>query len=216
MADVTKTPDRLTLFFADDHKIVRDGLRVLAEREPGFRAIGDAANGRALVEGVLALRPDVVVTDMAMPELNGLEAVRQLRGAGYRGTIVMFSAHDERRFVAEALAAGVNAYVHKEHAFEHIITAIRAARKGEVWLSPQLRGPSATAGKPLLAELLTAREREVLQLLAEGHGTKEVAHRLKLSPKTIETHRLALLAKLQAGSVVELAHIAVKEGLIRR
>lgn len=216
MPDAAKTPERLTLFIADDHKILRDGLRVLAEREPGFHAVGEAANGRVLVERVLALRPDVVVTDMTMPELNGVEAVRQLRAAGYAGVIVMFSVHDERRFVAEALAAGVNAYVHKEHAFEQIITAIRAALKGESWLSPELRGSAEAGGKPLLTELLSQREREVLQLLAEGHGTKEVAHRLKLSPKTIETHRLSLLAKLRAGSVVELAHIAVKEGLIRR
>ena len=216
MADSAKPAERLTLFFADDHKIVRDGLRVLAERESGFKAIGEAADGRALVEGVLALRPDVVVTDMAMPDLNGIDAVRQLRAAGYAGIIVMFSVHDERRFVSEALAAGVNAYVHKEHAFEQIIDAIRAARRGETWLSPELRGPAPDGSWPPLEVLLTPREREVLQLLGEGHGTKEVAHRLHLSPKTIETHRLNLLSKLKARSVVDLAHLAVREGLIRR
>ena len=215
MAESAK-PERLTLFFADDHKIVRDGMRVLAEREPGFQVIGEAADGRVLVDRVLALRPDVVVTDMAMPELNGVDAVRQLRAAGYTGTIVMFSVHDERRFVSEALGAGVNAYVHKEHAFEQIIEAIRAARRGETWLSPQLRGPASDGSWPPLEVLLTPREREVLQLLGEGHGTKEVAHRLKLSPKTIETHRLNLLSKLKARSVVDLAHLAVREGLIRR
>jgi DNA-binding NarL/FixJ family response regulator len=216
MAESAKPAERLTLFFADDHKIVRDGMRVLAEREPGFQAIGEAADGRLLVERVLALRPDVVVTDMAMPELNGVDAVRQLRAAGYTGIIVMFSVHDERRFVSEALAAGVNAYVHKEHAFEQIIDAIRAARRGETWLSPELRGPASDGAWPPLDVLLTPREREVLQLLGEGHGTKEVAHRLKLSPKTIETHRLNLLSKLKARSVVDLAHLAVREGLIRR
>jgi DNA-binding NarL/FixJ family response regulator len=216
MADPAKPAERLTLFFADDHKIVRDGLRVLAEREPGFVAVGDAADGRALVEGVLKLKPDVVVADMAMPELNGIDAVRQLRAAGYKGIIVMFSVHDERRFVSDALAAGVNAYVHKEHAFEQIIGAINAARRGEIWLSPELRGPAADGAWPPLEVLLTPREREVLQLLGEGHATKEVAHRLKLSPKTIETHRLNLLSKLKARSVVDLAHLAVKEGLIRR
>jgi DNA-binding NarL/FixJ family response regulator len=216
MAEPAKPAERLTLFFADDHKIVRDGMRVLAEREPGFQAIGEAADGRLLVERVLALRPDVVVTDMAMPELNGVDAVRQLRAAGYTGIIVMFSVHDERRFVSEALAAGVNAYVHKEHAFEQIIDAIRAARRGETWLSPELRGPAEDGSWPPLEVLLSPREREVLQLLGEGHGTKEVAHRLKLSPKTIETHRLNLLSKLKARSVVDLAHLAVREGLIRR
>ena len=216
MAAPAKPAERLTLFFADDHKIVRDGLRILAEREPGFTGIGEAADGRALIEGVMALQPDVVVADMAMPELNGIDAVKQLRARGYRGVIVMFSVHDERRFVSEALAAGVNAYVHKEHAFEQIVDAIKAARRGETWLSPELRGPAGDGSWPPLEVLLSPREREVLQLLAEGHGTKEVAHRLNLSPKTIETHRINLLSKLKARSVVDLAHIAVKEGLIRR
>jgi two-component system response regulator NreC len=216
MAAPAKPAERLTLFFADDHKIVRDGLRVLAEREPGFTAIGEAADGRSLVEQVLALQPDVVVTDMTMPDLNGVDAVKQLRTRGYRGIIVMFSVHDERRFVSEALAAGVNAYVHKEHAFQQIIDAINAARRGETWLSPELRGPAADGSWPPLEVLLSLREREVLQLLAEGHSTKEVAHRLHLSPKTIETHRINLLSKLKAHSVVDLAHIAVKEGLIQR
>jgi DNA-binding NarL/FixJ family response regulator len=114
------------------------------------------------------------------------------------------------------LAAGVNAYVHKEHAFQQIIDAINAARRGETWLSPELRGPAADGSWPPLEVLLSLREREVLQLLAEGHSTKEVAHRLNLSPKTIETHRINLLSKLKAHSVVDLAHIAVKEGLIQR
>src|SRR6185436_3359047 len=107
---------RLTIFIADDHKIVRDGLRVLTERSGEFRVVGDAGDGRALVERVSELQPDVVVTDMAMTELNGVEATRQLRARGYRGVIVMLSMHDERRHVAEALAAGVNAFVKKDDA----------------------------------------------------------------------------------------------------
>jgi DNA-binding NarL/FixJ family response regulator len=149
-----------------------------------------------------------------MPELNGLEAAAQLRAAGYTGIIVVLSMRSERRSVAQALEAGVNAYVLKDHAFEQVLTAINAARSGQTWLSPQLRGLMERGEVPLLAELLSPREREVLQLLAEGHGTKEVAFRLQLSPKTVETHRLSLFAKLKANSVVDLVHIAINEGLI--
>jgi DNA-binding NarL/FixJ family response regulator len=214
MADSGAPPRELTLFFADDHKIVRDGLRVLTDRAAGLRTIGEAADGRALVEGVLALQPDIVITDMAMTELNGVEAIRQLRAAGYAGIIIVLSMHDERRHIAQALEAGANAYVHKDHAFDQILAAIEAARRGEIWLSPQLAWMAQGAQIPTLADLLSMREREVLQLLAEGHGTKEVAFRLHLSPKTVEAHRANLFTKLKAASVVELTRIALKEGLV--
>ncbi|MBI5767317.1 MAG: response regulator transcription factor [Verrucomicrobia bacterium] len=203
------------LFLADDHKIVRDGLRVLLERSGACRVVGDAADGRALVAQVLALQPEVVVTDLAMSELNGVEATRQLRAAGYRGAIVMLSAHDERRMVAQAFDAGVNAYVHKDHAFEQLVAAIAAARRGEIWLSPQLAAIAEDGCVSTLVELLTPREREVLQLFAEGRGTKEVAAELSVSPKTIEVHRLNLFAKLRVNNVIELTRIAIKEGLVQ-
>jgi two-component system, NarL family, response regulator NreC len=214
LATMATSAAEITLFIADDHKIVRDGLQVLIARQPGMRMIGEAGDGRALVAGVLAGRPDVVLTDMSMPELNGLDAIRQLRDGGYEGAIVVLSQRDERRFVAEAIDAGANAYVLKDHAFEQVVAAIHAARAGERWLSPQLQAMVEGGSVPLLAELLSPREREVLQLFAEGHGTKEVAFRLQVSPKTIETHRLNLLAKLKAGGVVDLVRIAVKEGLV--
>lgn len=204
----------LTLFIADDHKIVRDGLRLLVERQPGMRVVGDVGDGRAMVAGVLAARPDVVLADFAMPELNGVEAVRQLRAAGYSGLVVILSQRDERRYVAEALSAGANGYVLKDHAFEEVVAAIAAARQGRIWLSPQLRSMVRDGGVPTLVELLSPREREVLQLLAEGHPTKEVAFRLQLSPKTVETHRLSLFAKLKVGGVADLVRVAVREGLI--
>jgi DNA-binding NarL/FixJ family response regulator len=205
----------LTLFLADDHKIVRDGLRVLIEREPGMRVVGEAADGRALVREALAQRPEVVIADLAMPELNGVEAVRQLRAAGFTGVIVMLSMHRERRFVAEALTAGVNAYVHKDYAFEQVVEAINAARRGEIWLSPQVEALAEGGRVPTLVELLTPREREVLQLLAEGHHTKMVADRLAISPKTVETYRLSLFAKLKVNGVADLVRIAAQEGLIK-
>jgi DNA-binding NarL/FixJ family response regulator len=204
----------ISLFIADDHKIVRDGLRLLIERQPGLRVVGEAADGRALMAGVLAQRPDVVLTDLAMPELNGTEAIRQLRQQGYTGVIMVLSQRDERRFVAEALQAGANAYLLKDHAFDQVLLAIDATRQGQTWLSPQLQNIVRDGRVSLLAEVLTAREREVLQLLSEGHGTKEVAFRLQISPKTVETHRLNLLAKLKAGGVADLVRVAVREGLV--
>ena len=205
----------LTLFISDDHKIIRDGLRVLIERTSGLRVSGDAADGRALVDGVHKLRPDVVVTDMSMGELNGIEATLQLRSGGYRGIIIMLSMHDERRIVSQALEAGVNAYIHKDDAFNEILTAIEAVRGGKIWLSPGLTPLMENGGVSTLTELLSSREREVLQLLAEGYGTKEVAHTLHVSPKTIEVHRLNLFAKLKVNNVVDLTRIALKEGLVQ-
>ena len=213
--DMAEPGVRLSVFMADDHKIVGDGLRLLIDREAGFHLVGEAADGRALVEGVLATQPDVVITDIAMPELNGLEAVRQLRAAGYKGLMVVLSMHNERKFVAEALAAGVNAYVLKDYAFTQLLSAIAAAKAGKTWLSPQLRNMVQEGEVPTLATLLSVREREVLQLLAEGHGTKEVAFRLQLSPKTVETHRLSLFSKLKVGGLADLVRIAVKEGLVK-
>ena len=204
----------ISIFIADDHQIVRDGLRLLIDRQEGMRTIGDAANGRALVEGALEAKPDVVITDISMPELNGIEAVRQLRARGFSGVIIVLSQRDDRKSVAEALEAGANAYLLKEFAFEQVVSAIKATLEGRRWLSPELADLMEGSRVALLSDLLTARELEVLQMLAEGHGTKEVAFRLHVSPKTIETHRLSLLAKLKAGSVVDLVRIALKEGLI--
>jgi DNA-binding NarL/FixJ family response regulator len=203
-----------SVIIADDHKIVRDGLRVLLERVPGFQVVADAPDGRTLVDRVLALAPDVVLTDMAMQELNGIEATRQLRSRGYAGTIVMLSMHNERRVLAQAFDAGVNAFVHKEHAFAHVLDAIAAARRGEVWLSPELEGFREGDELLTLPRLLSTREREVLQLFAEGRGTKEVAAALSLSPKTVEVHRANLFAKLKVNNVVDLTRIALKEGVV--
>lgn len=204
----------LTLILADDHKIVRDGLRVLIERSGRFRVIGEASDGRALVEQVLRLKPDIVVTDLGMTELNGIDAVKQLRASGYHGMVIMLSMHDERRYVSRALEAGVNAYLHKDDAFDQILTAIDAVKEGQVWLSRHL--PQAKDGVvKTIDDVLSPREREVLQLLAEGKGTKEAAAQLNLSPKTVEVHRLNLFAKLKANSVIDLTRIAIKEGLVQ-
>ncbi|HEY3755580.1 MAG TPA: response regulator transcription factor [Opitutaceae bacterium] len=206
---------KLRFFVADDHKIIRDGLRVLIEKSGNHQVIGEASDGRTMVTQVLALNPEVVVTDMAMTELNGIDATSQLRAAGFKGIILMLSMHDERHVVARALGAGVNGYIHKDDAFGEIVEAIESARRREIWLSPRLKAMMEGRKLPSLDDLLTPREREVLQLIAEGRGTKEIASDLGLSPKTVEVHRLNLFSKLRVNNVIDLTRIALKEKLVQ-
>jgi DNA-binding NarL/FixJ family response regulator len=188
---------------------------MLMEKSGQFEIVGEAENGRALIKGVASLRPDLVVTDLGMEDLNGIEAIRQLRTKGYAGTIVVFSHHDGSRFVSSAIEAGANAYVHKKHALQHILHAIEAARKGEKWISPHLL--QSEPGKTVrpLSETLSQREREVLQLLAEGNGTKEAAAKIGISHKTVEVHRASLYLKLRVNNVSDLTRIAIKEGVVQ-
>jgi len=205
----------MQIIIVDDHKIIRDGLRVLLERDPTFKVIGEAADGRAGVEITLRLKPEVVVMDLAMPELNGIEACRQLRAAGFAGGIAMLSSHDERRFVIQAREAGADAYVHKEFAFEQVRDAILASSRRESYLSPNLAALQDNGSLSSIFDLLTPREREVLQMLAEGHSVKEIAFRFGNSPKTIETHRMHLMTKLRVDNLADLTRLAVREGLAR-
>jgi DNA-binding NarL/FixJ family response regulator len=207
-------PPSLRIFVGEDHGIVRDGIRLLLNRTPGLELIGQAHHGRALVEGVIATSPDVVITDISMPELNGLDAIRQLKARGFGGVFVVLSSHDERHVIAEAIDAGASVYVHKEDVFERLIEAIHAAWRGERWLSPRLDGLADATGGRTLSRVLSPREIEVLQLFAEGANTKQVAAKLGLSAKTIEYHRLSLFSKLQANGLADLVRIAVKEGLV--
>jgi DNA-binding NarL/FixJ family response regulator len=205
----------ITLVLVDDHKIIRDGLRVLLERDQRASIVGEAADGRRGVELVLALKPRVAVIDMAMPEMNGVSAALALRNAGYGGGIVMLSSHDERRIVASALEAGVDAFVHKDVAFEELSEAILAAACREPYISPRLRSGDGEGGLERVDQLLTPREREVVQMLAEGYSVKEIGFRLALSPKTIESHRTNLMGKLGVDNLADLTRIAVREGLAK-
>lgn len=209
----TASCPRMRIIIVDDHKIIRDGLRVLLERHPAFQVVGEAADGRAGVELVNRLGPDVVIMDMAMPELNGIEATRQLRAAGFSGGVVMLSSHNERRFVVQAQAAGVDGYVHKEFAFEQVVDALMAAMRREIFLSPHIVDDGEPAPLKSYADLLSPREREVVQMLAEGQSVKEIAFRLELSPKTVETHRSHVMDKLQVDNLADLTRRAVREGL---
>ncbi len=208
------------ILLADDHKIVREGLKALIEKHPGMEVIAEADNGRTAVKLARELLPDVVIMDLAMPDLNGIEATRQIVEKSRDVKVVVLSMHSEKRFVVEMLKAGASGYLLKDCAFEELVGAIHAVGAKRRYLSA---GLNDAVIKDYLAlhprsELpaqsgLTPREREVLQLFAEGKSTREIASALKLSAKTIETHRRQLMEKLDLHSVAELTKYAVREGL---
>ena len=227
----------MKVLLADDHRIVREGLRSLLESQPDLEVVAEASDGRQAVEMARELGPDVVVMDVAMPQLNGIEATRQLASGDTDMKIVALSMHSDRRYVSEALKAGASGYVLKDGAFDELVSAIRAVISDRVYLSPRVAGvvvddyvrrlpsrgsngsgalPAAEGAPPARRsafDALTPREREVLQLMAEGYATKEVAHRLHVSVKTVETHRRQIMEKLDLHSVAELTKYAIREGL---
>jgi DNA-binding NarL/FixJ family response regulator len=204
------------LLLVDDHEIIRAGLRTLLEREADFRVVGEATNGRSAIERVRELSPDVVVMDISMPELNGIDATRQVL-ANCPGTkVIGLSASADGHMTSELLRAGASGHLTKSSAFEELVQAIRAVLKGHPYFSPEVvtRIASEPTGRvqPVFDRLST-REREVLQLIAEGKATKEVAAMLSVSVKTAETHRRNLMEKLHVDSVAELTKYAIREGL---
>jgi len=209
-----------SILIADDHQIVRQGLKSLLDRYPDFKVVGEAADGRSAVSLAKQLRPDVVVMDIAMPDLNGIEATRQLHVAQPAIKVVALSMHADRRFANEMLAAGAKSYLVKDGAFEELAEAIRAVMADTIYLSPRIAGAvvkDSSRGEPPIDSTafnrLSPREREVLQLMAEGRSTKEIALDLDLSVKTVETHRRQFMEKLNMFSVAELTKYAIREGL---
>lgn len=210
----------IKVLLADDHKIVRDGLRTLLEKHADIAVLGEAEDGREALQLAGKLSPDVVVMDIAMPELNGIEATRQILSEHPGIKIVALSMHSDKRFVSEMLKAGASAYLLKDCAFEELIAAIRTIMKGKIYLSPGIAGVvladyirSDRKSEPSVFSQLSDREREVLQLMAEGKTTKEVAAHLNVSIKTVETHRTNIMTKLDIHSIAELTKYAVREGL---
>lgn len=209
----------IRILLVDDHKIVCDGLRLVLEQQPGMEVVGVAHDGRRGVRLAHELRPDVVILDVAMPDLNGLEAARQLLAQQPQLRIVALSMHSDRRYVAGMLEAGAQGYLLKDCAAEELADAIRTVVGGRVYLSPSVSGQVVEALRQRNldqagpAAKLTPREREVLQLLAEGHATRRVAQRLHLSVKTVETHRRQLMEKLDLHSVADLTRYALREGI---
>ena len=208
------------ILLADDHQIFRQGLRQLLSIERDFEVIAEAGDGRSAVNLAEKLGPNIVVMDIAMPGLNGIEATRQIVDRVASARVIVLSAHPERKLISEVLKAGASGYLLKESAFEELSEAIRTAASKKIYLSPQAASEivddyvhlSKSPGLTVF-DALSPREREVLQLIAEGQSTKEIARSLKVSVKTIETHRRQLMNKLELFSVAELTRYAIREGL---
>jgi DNA-binding NarL/FixJ family response regulator len=215
----------IRVLLADDHQIVRDGLRSLLAKQMDIEVVGEAENGREALERARELRPDVVVMDIGMRELNGIEATRQVIQEVPDTRVVALSMHSDRRYVADMLAAGASGYLLKDSAFDELALAIRTVADGRTFLSQgvsgtiiddylkRLSGPDAQPASAQGGRALSPREREVLQLIAEGCSTKEAAARLHLSVKTIETHRRQIMDKLGIFNIAGLIKYAVREGL---
>jgi DNA-binding NarL/FixJ family response regulator len=212
---------RTRILLADDHRILREGLRRLLSADADFEVIAEAENGRAAVELAERLKPDVVVMDIGMPELNGVDATRQILARVPGARVVALSAYADRRLIGETLKAGACGYLLKDSAFDELADAIRTTATKKVFLSPKIAAElvddyvrMSDAPGVTVFESLSPREREVLQLIAEGRSTKEVARVLKVSVKTVETHRRQLMNKLELFSVAELTRYAIREGLV--
>ncbi|HML17914.1 MAG TPA: response regulator transcription factor [Bryobacteraceae bacterium] len=212
----------IRILLADDHTVMRSGLRLLLERQPNLQVVGEASDGREAVELAASEKPDVVVMDIAMPHLNGVEAARQIATRNPHTAIAILSMHSDESYVIRSLKAGARAYLLKDSAEADLIAAIHAIMEGKSFFSPAVRQilkedymrQLAEVGAEDSYELLTTREREVLQLVAEGKSNKEVANLLNLSLYTVETHRTHILQKLNLHSVPELILYAVRKGII--
>ena len=213
----------LNILLADDHDVVRRGLREMLDAHEGWKVCGEASNGRDAVKMAQALKPDVVILDLYMPELNGLEATRQIRHELARTEVVIFTMHETEDLIREVLAAGARAYVLKSDAGRHLVNAVEAlshhkpyftASVSETLLEAYLKY-AAKPNEGSVFRALTAREREIVQMLAEGKSNKEIAAKLSISVKTVETHRATVMRKLDINSIVELVHYAIRNQLVQ-
>ena len=209
----------IRVVLADDHTLVRAGIRALVDRLTGVEVVGEAANGREAVALVAQWHPDVALINISMPELNGLEATSQLRAAHSRTRVVILSLHADEEYVLRALSLGASGYLVKTADVIELELAIRAASRGDVWLSPSV---SKAIVRVLVEreapsgpfELLTPRQREILQLVVEGLTSKEIAGRLDLSVKTVESHRAQLMKRLGVSNVSGLVLSAIRLGIV--
>jgi len=210
----------IRVLLADDHQLFRQGMRSMLANDAGIEVVGEAASGRSAVELARQLVPDVIVMDISMPDLNGIDATRRIKERSPGIQVLAVSAHADRRFVTGVLAAGAAGYILKDSAFEELCRAIHTVAGKQVYLSPAVAGGVVEASLGLTpangasgAAVLTSRQREVLQLLAEGLNAKRIAARLHVSVKTVETHRAQTMKKLGCPSVADLTKYAIREGI---
>jgi DNA-binding NarL/FixJ family response regulator len=209
----------IKILLADDHKITRQGLRSLLDKEADMQVVAEAEEGRSAVRLVRELLPDMVIMDVTMPDLNGMEAARQIVDAFPDVKIIALSMHSDALFVTEMLRSGASGYLLKDCAFEELVRAIRTVTAGKTYLSPSISGVvvndylhRVSKGDSSDSQVLSNREREVLQLLAEGKTTKQIALMLHISAKTVETHRRQIMDKLDIHSIAELTKYAIRKG----
>ncbi|NQU08273.1 MAG: response regulator transcription factor [Candidatus Abyssubacteria bacterium] len=210
----------IKVLLVDDHQIMLQGLRALLEKQPDMDVVAEAGEGRTALRLARDLVPDVVILDVAMPDLNGIETARMIIAERPDVKVIALSMHSDRRFVVEMLKAGASGYLLKDCALEDLVRAIRVVIANQTYLSPEVAGTvvgdyvrKSSLNDTSAFSVLTAREREVLQLLAEGMSTKQIASCLNVSAKTVETHRQHIMEKLDTRSIADLIKYAVREGL---
>lgn len=208
------------ILLVDDHELVRRGIRTLLDSQPDFEVCAEAADGRIAVQLVESLKPDVVVMDLAMPELNGIEATRQIRRGTHHPKVLALSLHESEHFASEVIQAGAQGYVFKSDAAQEVVAAVKALRDGKTYLTRRLAQfedrlkQKRTRRRTVRRGGMTRRELEVLQLLAEGHTNRSTGEKLGISTKTVETHRARLMRKLGLKSLAELVRYAVREQIV--
>ena len=213
---------RLTILLGDDHTILRSGLRKILTERPGWEVVGEAGDGRAAVQMAADLRPDIAILDIGMPLLNGIEATRQIARRLPDTRVIVLSMHSEETFITQALSAGARAYLLKDSADTELVHAVEAAAAGRSYFSPAVSSVLlddyvkrlAAKGVTDRYDTLSEREREIFQLIAEGHSNKSIAALLDISPATVETHRAHIFEKLDVHNTAELVRYAVRRGVI--
>ena len=206
------------IIVADDHKILREGLRTMLEKTHGFDVVAEAENGFQTVQAARKHKPEIIIMDITMPDMNGIEATRQILKDLPSTKIIGLSMHSDKKFVTEMIEAGASGYLLKDCAFEELTRAVQTVLSNRLYVSPDIAGEIIKSNNQSVLDgvrplILTSKEREVLQLIAEGRSTKEIAGLLNVSVKTIETHRVNIMEKLKVYSVAELTKFAIREGL---
>jgi|KBSSwiStaDraftv2_1062776.scaffolds.fasta_scaffold03450_11 two-component system, NarL family, response regulator NreC len=208
---------RLRVVLAEDHRVMREGLRMVVEREPNMEVVGEAGNGRAAVALAVRLRPEVVVMDISMPELNGLKATKELKEQVPDARVLVLTRHTDNSYVQEMLRSGASGYVLKQSASDELVRAIRRVAAGHRYLDPALNdqvlsGIAATGSPRSLGITLTRREEDVLRCVALGFLAREIAERLKISIKTVETHKANAMSKMGMKNRIDIVRYAVLQG----